>query len=97
MKTWDEMTPRERDELIAERVMGGLRDKYSTDRVAAGAVVGRMWERGHGRINIHPLGRYGWDVTVEPFGPIRGRTLPEAVCLAALHAVETETNTEDDR
>jgi hypothetical protein len=94
---WAEMTPEERNQLVAERVMHGVPGRYTEDLNAAWQVVEQVASE-----NIYSSGLHvflhpgGCDAMFGPLqlarGTIWGRTAPEAICLAALwvHGVPLE-------
>lgn len=93
---WKEMTPRERDMLIHEKIMCKQDEPipaYTTDLNAAWQVVEQF-----GRVQIGRNAATGqhrevsevWlytDLDPWKYGQGIANTLPEAICLSALHAI----------
>jgi hypothetical protein len=100
---WAEMTPRQRDALVAEKVMGWAKIEYSdgtvgfwwkvphytTDIAAAWAVVEKMRECGI-NYSVHNYGdghECVFDKEMVVFERVSSSSAPEAICLAALRAL----------
>lgn len=86
---WEQMTTEERDRLVAEEIMDGVVERYTTDLHAAWKVVERLAQRGMKTTGIHLFPHSdGCDAMIGPLylaaGTICARTPPEAICLAAL-------------
>lgn len=87
---WGEMSPRERDVLVAEKVMGWtyLVPRYTTDISVAWEVVEkwRLYE-------VHKVGDwytvwfYGIHPNTSDYAEASAPTASEAICKAALKAV----------
>ncbi|GMA50155.1 hypothetical protein GCM10025857_15120 [Alicyclobacillus contaminans] len=97
---WSEMSPRERDALVAEKVMGytecGKEEpiEYTTHISAAWDVVDRMQQLGWNMdlMNAYIVPEIGrqWGCDLRDGRNLvvgLGPTAPEAICLAALRAV----------
>ncbi len=86
---WEQMTTEERDQLVAEEIMGRVGDHYTTDLNAAWKMVERLAQRGMKTTGMHLFPHPdGCDAMIGPLylasGTICARTAPEAICLAAL-------------
>jgi hypothetical protein len=94
---WAEMSPEERNRLVAEQIMRGVSGPYTEDLNAAWQVVERVAGENIFLLGVHLFPhRGGCDAMFGPLqlarGTICGRTAPEATCLAALwiHGVPLE-------
>lgn len=86
---WEQLTTEERDQLVAEQIMDGVDDRYTTDLHAAWKVVERLAQQGMKTTGIHLFPHPdGCDAMIGPLylapGTICAKTAPEAICLAAL-------------
>lgn len=98
---WAEMTPRERDVLVADKVMDlawpGDNFRPSTDISAAWEVVEKVGEQHfflrHYERHIYvdkSLWTEGWYCSLKPHVFAEAPTAPEAICKVALKAVGVE-------
>ncbi len=93
---WGEMTPAERNRLVAEQVMHGVPGPYTEDPNAAWQVVERVAGENIFTLGVHlfphPGGCDAMFALQLARGTICGKTAAEAICLAALwvHGVPLE-------